>query len=102
MTLGDLVAFVSLLLMLVWPIDSLGWILANGQEAMTAADRIYEVFDTPPSIVDRSGAATPVTDARGRLRFEDVDLHLPGRRRAGAARHRPRGARPARRSRSSA
>src|SRR6266542_3662957 len=48
LSLGGLVAFVSLQVMLVWPIDALGWIIANGQEAMTAADRIYEVLDTEP------------------------------------------------------
>jgi ATP-binding cassette, subfamily B, bacterial len=34
LSLGGLVAFVSLQVMLVWPIDALGWIIANGQEAM--------------------------------------------------------------------
>jgi len=77
MTLGDLFAFVSLMLMLVWPIDSLGWILANGQEAMTAADRIYEVFDTVPSIVDRPHAVA-VTSTAGRLRFEHVSFAYAG------------------------
>lgn len=56
MTLGDLVAFVSLTLMLVWPVDSLGWILADAHEAATAADRVFEVLDTVPAIVDRPGA----------------------------------------------
>jgi ATP-binding cassette subfamily B protein len=71
MTLGDLVAFVSLMLMLVWPVDSLGWIMANGQEAMTAADRIYEVFDTPATIVDKPGAIE-LQNPRGLVRFENV------------------------------
>jgi ATP-binding cassette subfamily B protein len=75
MTVGGLVAFVSLQLMLVWPIDALGWIIANGQEAMTAADRIYEVFDEEPSIVDSPGAvALPPGDVVGRLRFEGVQF----------------------------
>jgi ATP-binding cassette, subfamily B, bacterial len=71
LSLGSLVAFVSLQVMLVWPIDALGWIIANAQEAMSAADRIYEVLDSPPSIVDRP-AATAVTEVRGHLRFEGV------------------------------
>jgi len=71
MTLGDLVAFVSLMLMLVWPVDSLGWIMANGQEAMTAADRIYEVFDTPATIVDKPNAIE-LQNPRGLVRFENV------------------------------
>jgi ATP-binding cassette, subfamily B, bacterial len=77
LSLGALVAFVSLQVMLVWPIDALGWIIANAQEAMSAADRIYEVLDTPPSIVDRPGAAT-VTSARGWLRFEGVSFAYEG------------------------
>ncbi|GAA4146955.1 ABC transporter ATP-binding protein [Phytohabitans flavus] len=77
MTLGELVAFVSLQLMLIWPIESLGWIIANAQEAMTAADRIYEVLDTPPSIVDRPGAVT-VAESRGHVRFEKVGFTYPG------------------------
>ena len=89
MSLGDLFAFVSLMLMLVWPIDSLGWILANGQEAMTSADRIYEVFDTVPSIVDRPGAVA-VASTRGSAALRARRLHLRGRDRAGAARHQPR------------
>jgi ATP-binding cassette subfamily B protein len=77
MSLGDLFAFVSLMLMLVWPIDSLGWILANGQEAMTSADRIYEVFDTVPEIVDRPDAVAAVT-THGGLRFEHVGFTYAG------------------------
>lgn len=79
LTLGGLVAFVSLQLMLIWPIDSLGWIIANGQEAMTAADRIYEVFDTEPSIADRPGAVRLApADVTGHLRFERVAFTYPG------------------------
>jgi ATP-binding cassette, subfamily B, bacterial len=78
LTVGGLVAFVSLQLMLVWPIDSLGWIIANGQEAMTAADRVYEVFDERPSIVDRPTAvAVPRDEVAGRLRFEAVGFRYP-------------------------
>lgn len=77
LTIGALVAFVSLQLMLVWPIDALGWIIATGQEAMTAADRIFEVFDTPSSIVDRPGAVQ-VRDLDGHVRFEGVEFGYPG------------------------
>ncbi|MDT4989738.1 MAG: ATP-binding cassette, subfamily bacterial [Micromonosporaceae bacterium] len=79
LSLGGLVAFVSLQVMLVWPIDALGWIIANGQEAMTAADRIYEVLDTEPSIVDQPGAvAVSPADVTGRVRFEGVTFRYPG------------------------
>jgi ATP-binding cassette, subfamily B, bacterial len=79
MTIGNLVAFVSLQLMLIWPIDALGYIIANGQEAMTAADRVYEVLDTESTIVDRPGAKPLVrADVRGAVRFEAVEFGYPG------------------------
>jgi ATP-binding cassette, subfamily B, bacterial len=52
LSLGGLVAFVTLMLLLVWPIEAMGVILATGQEAATAAQRIYEIFDTVPLISD--------------------------------------------------
>ncbi|MEV0720782.1 ABC transporter ATP-binding protein [Asanoa sp. NPDC050611] len=77
LTIGELVAFVTLQLMLIWPIESLGWIIGNAQEAMTASDRIYEVLDTPPSIVDRPGAG-PAGPVEGEVRFDDVWFSYPG------------------------
>jgi ATP-binding cassette subfamily B protein len=48
---------------------------------MTAADRVYEVLDTEPSIVDRSKAATvSPRDVEGRVRFEAVTFTYPGAR----------------------
>ena len=77
LSLGGLIAFLSLQLQLVWPIDALGWILAIGQEAATAAERIYEVLDTPVEITDRP-AAVPLGGVRGRLRLEGVGFRYPG------------------------
>jgi ATP-binding cassette subfamily B protein len=50
LTLGGLVAFITLALQLVWPIEALGYILASGEEAATAAQRVLEIFDTVPAI----------------------------------------------------
>ena len=78
LTPGELVAFITLMLSLVWPVASLGVILAMAQEAMTAAARVLEIYDTLPDIV--SGTAT-APRARGHLRFEHVDFTYPGVRR---------------------
>lgn len=56
LSLGELVAFIAYLNMLIWPVDALGWILAMGEEARTAVERVFEVFDTPSAISDREGA----------------------------------------------
>ncbi|PWI44188.1 ABC transporter ATP-binding protein [Streptomyces sp. ICBB 8177] len=44
---GTLVAFLSTALTLRWPVESLGWLLSLSNEAATAADRYFEVMDTP-------------------------------------------------------
>ncbi len=78
LTLGQLVAFATLQMGLVWPVESLGWILATGQEAMTAADRIYDVFDTEPTVVDRPDAVSVApTEVTGLVRFENVRFDYP-------------------------
>lgn len=71
LTLGGLFAFVSYVLILVFPLEALGWILAMAQEAMTAADRVYDVIDTPPVVDDREGAAD-LPEGAGHIRFEGV------------------------------
>ena len=76
LTLGGLVAFTSLVLMLVWPMESLGGIIANAREADTAAGRIFEVLDTVPAIADRP-AAVDLVSSSGFLRFEGVGFRYP-------------------------
>ena len=102
LTLGGLVAFITLTLELVWPIEAMGYILASGQEAATAAQRVYEILDTPPAVVSapvpasapRAGVASgPVTEEPGRrpaggsggssprastVRFDCVEFRYPG------------------------
>jgi len=85
LTTGGLVAFVALVLQLVWPIEAMGYILALGQEAVTAAQRVYEILDTPPAITSppaRVGQASPVPRPRqeaapGRLVLEHVAFRFP-------------------------
>lgn len=74
LTPGELVAFITLMLSLVWPVSSLGVILAMSQEAMTAAARVLEIFDTPPDIVS---GELPAAARRGHLRFDHVDFAFP-------------------------
>jgi ATP-binding cassette, subfamily B, bacterial len=63
LTTGGIVAFITLTLLLVWPIEAMGYILATGQEAATAAQRVYEILDTRPAIED-PGAVTQGSPAR--------------------------------------
>ena len=73
-TMGTLVAFITMMLSLVWPIASLGFLLSMTQESMTAADRIAEIFDAPREITDGPHADPP---RGGRLELVDVGFRFP-------------------------
>ncbi|WP_185296531.1 ABC transporter ATP-binding protein [Mycolicibacterium litorale] len=73
-TLGTLVAFITMMLSLVWPIASLGFLLSMMQESYTAANRIAEIFDAPREITDGPRNDTP---RGGRLELDDVGFRFP-------------------------
>jgi ATP-binding cassette, subfamily B, bacterial len=73
-TMGALVAFITMMLSLVWPIASLGFLLSMTQESFTAANRIAEIFDAPREITDGPHDATP---RGGRLELVDVGFRFP-------------------------
>jgi ATP-binding cassette subfamily B protein len=87
LTLGGLVAFITLALQLVWPVEALGYIIASGQEAATAAQRVLEIFDVQPEITDKEQEQDPAERGgvrairpatRGHLVFDHVAFGYPG------------------------
>ena len=90
LTVGGLVAFITLALQLVWPVEVLGYIIASGQEAATAAQRVLEIFDTAPEITDKdqNPAERAVVPAPS---SEAANRGVPGPRRPDDARTAPRG-----------
>jgi len=83
-TLGTLVAFITMMLSLVWPVASLGFLLSMTQESMTAANRIAEIFDAPREITDGRRRAVP---RAGRLELLDVGFRFPDSGDSWALRH---------------
>ncbi|MHA3702074.1 ABC transporter ATP-binding protein [Jatrophihabitans sp. YIM 134969] len=78
--LGAFVAFLTLYLRLQWPIISIGWFLALGEEAASATRRIFEVLDSPVTIADPAPAAVPAEATgvpAGRLEFDGVRFRYP-------------------------
>ena len=78
LTVGGLVGFVALFTVLLWPILSLGFLLAQAQETASACDRIRELLDAPMTVTDRPGAAPLPVGTPARLRFEHVAFRFPG------------------------
>ncbi len=69
--LGVLVAFNAYIVMMQTPFRLLGFFLILGQRAAASADRIYEILDEAPAIVDRPGAVDLV-DPRGEIELRGV------------------------------
>ena len=80
MSYGDLALFIQLLLQLVWPLESIGYVLDLGQRALAAAGRTFSWLDEIPLLPE-----LPATKATRRPReraavvsFNDVYFAYPG------------------------
>ncbi|OKI10204.1 ABC transporter [Streptomyces sp. CB02923] len=63
MSAGTLVAFLSTALALVWPVESIGFLLAMSNDAAAATDRYHEVLDEP--VADRDDTRRSAEHAAG-------------------------------------
>jgi ABC-type multidrug transport system fused ATPase/permease subunit len=94
--IGVIVAFVGYLTRFFEPIQELSQLYTTYQQGMAALDKIFDLLDTPPDMVDAPGAIDPGT-LRGEIELDgvwfsyaegeepaedawalrDVDLHVP-------------------------
>ena len=90
-TPGDMVAFISYLVLLTWPMMALGWVTNLIQRGRASLDRVHAVLETRPSVRNEPDAR-PIESPRGNLVFDkvgfvyaekgapaltDIDLHIP-------------------------
>jgi ATP-binding cassette, subfamily B, bacterial len=71
--IGAILAFNAYLLMLQAPFMMLGQLVMMGQRAKASAERIFEILDENPEIVERPGAFDLV-DVAGTIDFDHVDF----------------------------
>ena len=72
LSLGHLVEFNIYIGLLIWPLRSLGQIIAGAQRAAAASQRVQAVLATDPVIVDRPTTVALPTSSHGEVRFEAV------------------------------
>src|SRR5688572_2400315 len=70
MTVGELVAFNSYLMMLSWPMIAFGWVTNLLQRGMASWKRMIEIFDTQPAITDADATDEIGDEAQIRGRIE--------------------------------
>jgi len=71
LTIGELVAFQSYLMMTMFPIVMLGMIIMAVSQAGAGAQRIFEILDAAIDVTDRPGAIE-LPPIEGRVSFENV------------------------------
>jgi len=71
LTTGDFAAFVGALLMMYGPIKRLSRVNASLQQAIAAAERVFEVLDRHTEVVEKPGAV-PLPPFRETIEFDNV------------------------------
>jgi len=71
LTAGEFFGFVATLFLMYGPIKKLSRVNANIQQAIAAAERIFEVLDRHTEVVERAGAVT-LAPFRRMIEFRDV------------------------------
>jgi ATP-binding cassette subfamily B protein len=69
-TPGDFVAFISYLNLLTWPMMAMGWVTNLIQRGSASIDRINQILQTQPGIVENPKAVT--TPIKGDIQFTNV------------------------------
>jgi ATP-binding cassette subfamily B protein len=76
-TLGDFVMFITLLVLLTWPMIALGWVTNLFQRGAASMGRINQLLELEPAIADPPRPRRP-DGIRGSIEFEDVSFRYPG------------------------
>ena len=74
LTLGELSAFISYLIMLIWPMITFGWVLNIIQQSAASMKRLRKIFDRKPEIDDAKIKADPDFKIKGAIEFKNVSL----------------------------
>ena len=74
MTLGEMVAFNSYLLLLAAPAQQLTWLVDSAGEAVAGLQRSFEILDLEPAIQNRPDAVV-LPALRGQVTFRNVSFH---------------------------
>jgi len=72
-TPGDLVSFILYVQMFFGPVQTMGDLYNNILYAAASAERIFQLLDTEPQVVNRPGAQ-PLAPIEGKVRFDGVSF----------------------------
>lgn len=74
MNLGDIVAFVAYLSILIWPVIAFGWIMNIIQQGEASMKRLNKIFSEPYEIEDSSLTDISIKELKGEIEFSNVSF----------------------------
>jgi len=77
LSIGELVAFNTLLGFMLFPILTIGFLSANISRAGASANRVFEILDAPLEVTDKPDAY-PLPPIHCRVEFDGVSFRYPG------------------------
>lgn len=78
LSIGDLLAFYAYQRLLIWPMISIGWVIANVQRGAAAMARIDEILSAPPETRAPAGDEVDPGAIRGAIAFRDLTFAYEG------------------------
>src|SRR5262249_21287465 len=77
LTPGEFFSFTAAVLLLYAPVRQLSRMINTTQQSLGSVERVFEIIDTPPAIVDAPGARV-LDGVTNRIAFEGVSFSYPG------------------------
>lgn len=79
LTLGEIIAFVAYLSLLIWPVIAFGWVINIVQQASASMKRLLKIFAEQDDIRDNPATDQALAELKGDIEFKDVSFNYsPG------------------------
>ncbi len=73
-TVGEIQAFVSYVMFMMWPVQEMARVYAQMQQSIASAERAFSLIDAQPDILDKPHAIDPGT-LQGEITFDHVTFY---------------------------
>jgi ATP-binding cassette subfamily B protein len=77
LTVGEFTLFQLYLIQLVWPMQGFGMVIDQGQRALAACERVFEILDSEPDVLPPKHPL-PFPEAAPAVEFRDVSFSYEG------------------------
>lgn len=72
LTLGEMIAFVAYLSLLIWPVIAFGWVINIIQQASASMKRLLKIFAEEDNVKDSTETDKSITSIEGEIEFNNV------------------------------